>query len=299
MAADDLSSLSTFLTVAEERSFTKAAKRLGITPSAFTHAMRDLEEEIGVRLLSRTTRSVAPTVPGEHLLKRVQPAFTEIREALEQVSGLRNKPAGRVRLLAPRLAVKTVLTSTIGRFVRDYPDITLEVTTDDSRMDIVAGGFDAGIHFGEYIEKDMIAVRVSPDQRPAIVGSPSYFESHAKPRSPRDLIRHRCINFRHGSAGVYRWEFEKGRKSLSVAVNGPLIVDDLELVISAALDGVGLAYMSQEHGAEHLASGALVKVLEEWCQPYPGFFLYYPSRRNQSAALAALINTLSGSAAKI
>jgi len=292
MAPDDLSALSVFLTVAEERSFTKAAKRLGITPSAVSHAMRDLEEEIGVRLLSRTTRSVAPTVPGEHLLKRVQPAFAEIREALGQLSGSRNKPAGRVRLLAPRLAVKTVLARTIGRFVRDYPDITLEVTTDDSRMDIVAGGFDAGIHFGEYIEKDMIAVRVSPDQRPAIVGSPSYFESHAKPRSPRDLIRHRCINFRHGSAGVYRWEFEKGRKSLSVAVNGPLIVDDLELVISAALDGVGLAYMSEEHGAEHLASGALVKVLEDWCQPYPGFFLYYPSRRNQPAALAALINTL-------
>jgi DNA-binding transcriptional LysR family regulator len=292
MATDDLSALSMFLTVAEERSFTKAAKRLGITPSAVSHAMRDLEEEIGVRLLSRTTRSVAPTVPGEHLLNRVQPAFTEIREALGQVSGSRNKPAGRVRLLAPRLAVKTVLAPTIGGFVRDYPDITLEVTTDDSRMDIVAGGFDAGIHFGEYIEKDMIAIRVSQDQRPAIVGSPAYFESHAKPRSPRDLIRHRCINFRHGSAGVYRWQFEKGRKSLSVAVNGPLIVDDLELVISAALDGVGLAYMSEEHGAEHLASGALVKVLEDWCQSYPGFFLYYPSRRNQPAALAALINTL-------
>jgi DNA-binding transcriptional LysR family regulator len=292
MATDDLSALSMFLTVAEERSFTKAAKRFGITPSAVSHAMRDLEEEIGVRLLSRTTRSVAPTVPGEHLLRRVQPAFTEIREALGQVSRSRNKPAGRVRLLAPRLAVKTVLAPTLGRFVRDYPDITLEVTTDDSRMDIVAGGFDAGIHFGEYIEKDMIAVRVSQDQTPAIVGSPSYFESHAKPRSPRDLIRHRCINFRHGSAGVYRWEFEKGRKSLSVAVNGPLIVDDLELVISAALDGVGLAYMSEEHGAEHLASGALLKVLEDWCQPYPGFFLYYPSRRNQPAALAALINAL-------
>lgn len=281
-----------FLTIAEERSFTKAAKRLGITPSAVSHAMRDLEEEIGVRLLSRTTRSVAPTVPGEHLLRRVQPAFTEIREAVGQASRSRNKPAGRVRLLAPRLAVKTVLAPTIGRFVRDYPEITLEVTTDDSRMDIVAGGFDAGIHFGEYIEKDMIAVRVSPDQRPAIVGSPSYFESHARPRSPRDLIRHRCINFRHGSAGVYRWEFEKGRKSLSVAVNGPLIVDDLGLVISAAVDGIGLAYMSEQHGAEHLASGALVKVLEDWCQPYPGFFLYYPSRRNQPAALAALINTL-------
>jgi DNA-binding transcriptional LysR family regulator len=281
-----------FLPLRRSAALQRAAKRLGITPSAVSHAMRDLEEEIGVRLLSRTTRSVAPTVPGEHLLKRVQPAFTEIREALGQVSGLRNKPAGRVRLLAPRLAVRTVLAPTIGRFVRHYPDITLEVTTDDSRMDIVAGGFDAGIHFGEYIEKDMIAVRVSPDQRPAIVGSPSYFESHAKPRSPRDLIRHRCINFRHGSAGVYRWEFEKGRKSLSVAVNGPLIVDDLELVISAALDGVGLAYLSEEHGAEHLASGALVKVLEDWCQPYPGFFLYYPSRRNQPAALAALINTL-------
>ena len=292
MATDDLSALSMFLTVAEERSFTKAAKRLGVTPSAVSHGMRDLEEELGVRLLSRTTRSVAPTVPGEHLLKRLQPAFTEIREALGQVSGSRNKPAGRVRLLAPRLAVKAVLAPTIGGFVRNYPDITLEVTTDDSRMDIVAGGFDAGIHFGEYIEKDMIAVRVSQDQRPAIVGSPAYFESHGKPRSPRDLIRHRCINFRHGSAGVYRWEFEKGRKSLSVAVNGPLIVDDLELVTSAALDGVGLAYMSEEHGAEHLASGALVKVLEDWCQPYPGFFLYYPSRRNQPAALAALINTL-------
>jgi DNA-binding transcriptional LysR family regulator len=292
MAADDLSALSMFLTVVEKRSFTKAAKRLGVTPSAISHAMRNLEDEIGVRLLSRTTRSVAPTVPGEHLLARLRPSFTEIREALGQVSRLRNKPAGRIRLLAPRLAVKTVLAPRIGRFVRDYPDITLEVTTDDSRMDIVAGGFDAGIHFGEYIEKDMIAVRVSQDQRPAIVGSPAYFESHPKPRSPRDLIRHRCINFRHGSAGVYRWEFEKGRKSLSVAVNGPLVVDDLDLVISAAVDGVALAYMSEEHGAEHLGSGALVKVLEDWCQPYPGFFLYYPSRRNQPAALAALINSL-------
>ena len=292
MRTDDLRALSTFLTVMEERSFTKAAKRLGVTPSAVSHAMSDLEQQIGVRLLSRTTRSVAPTVPGEHLLARLRPSFTEIREALAQVSGLRNKPAGRVRLLTPRFAVKTVLASRIGRFARDYPDIILEVTTDDSRMDIVAGGFDAGIHFGEYIEKDMIAVRVSRDQRPAIVGSPAYFASHPKPRSPRDLTRHRCINFRHGSAGIYRWEFEKGRKSLSVAVNGPLIVDDVDLVIAAAVDGVGLAYMSEERGAEQLASGALVKVLEDWCQPFPGFFLYYPNRRNQPAALVALIETL-------
>src|SRR5215469_4473586 len=292
MRTDDLRALSTFLTVMEERSFTKAARRLGVTPSAVSHAMSDLEQQIGVRLLSRTTRSVAPTVPGEHLLARLRPSFTEIREALAQVSGLRNKPAGRVRLLTPRFAVKTVLASRIGRFARDYPDIILEVTTDDSRMDIVAGGFDAGIHFGEYIEKDMIAVRVSRDQKPAIVGSPAYFASHPKPRSPRDLTRHRCINFRHGSAGIYRWEFEKGRKSLSVAVNGPLIVDDVDLVIAAAVDGVGLAYMSEERGAEQLASGALVKVLEDWCQPFPGFFLYYPNRRNQPAALVALIETL-------
>jgi DNA-binding transcriptional LysR family regulator len=156
----------------------------------------------------------------------------------------------------------------------------LDVTTNDSRMDIVAAGFDAGIHFGEYIEKDMIAVRVSPDHRPAIVGSPGYFKSHGKPKSPRDLLRHRCINFRHGDAGLYRWEFEKGKKCLSVAVSGPLIVDDEILVIQAALDGVGLAFMSDERVVQHLASGALVRVLESWCQPFPGFFLYYPSRRN-------------------
>jgi DNA-binding transcriptional LysR family regulator len=292
MAANDLSALSVFLTVAEERSFTRAAKRLGVSPSAVSHSMRELEEEIGVRLLSRTTRSVAPTDAGEHLLARLRPAFADVREALGQVSGLRNKPAGRVRVLVPRLAAKTVLAPKLGGFARDYPDIVLDVTTDDSRMDIVAGGFDAGIHFGEYIEKDMIAVRVSPDLRPVIVGSPNYLKSRARPKTPRDLISHRCINFRHGDAGLYRWEFEKGKKSLSVAVNGPLIVDDLELVIRAALDSVGLAYMSEENAAAHLASGRLVRVLEDWCQPFPGFFLYYPSRRQQPAALSALIAVL-------
>jgi DNA-binding transcriptional LysR family regulator len=159
-------------------------------------------------------------------------------------------------------------------------------------MDIVAEGFDAGIHFGEYIEKDMIAVRLSPDQRPAIVSSPEYVKSHGRPKSPRDLLGHRCINFRHGDAGLYRWEFEKGKKSLSVAVNGPLIVDDLDLVIRAVLEGVGFAYMSEEKAAPHLARGALVRVLEDWCQPFPGFFLYYPSRRQQPPALSALINVL-------
>jgi DNA-binding transcriptional LysR family regulator len=292
MLRDDLTALAGFLVVAEERSFTRAAKRLGVSPSAISHAMRRLEEGIGVRLLSRTTRSVAPTNAGEQLLARLRPALADIREALDQISVLRDKPAGRVRLLAPRLAAMTVLAPKLGQFARDYPDIVLDVTTDDSLIDIVAGGFDAGIHFGEFIERDMIAVRVSRDHRAAIVGSPAYFESHPKPKSPRDLLRHRCINFRHGSAGVYRWEFDKGKKSLSVAVNGPLIIDDVEIVIRAAMDGVGLAFMSEERAAPHLASGTLVRVLEDWCQPYPGFFLYYPSRRQQPAALSALINAL-------
>lgn len=292
MLENDLTALSAFVVVAEERSFTRAARRLGVTPSAISHAMRGLEERVGVRLLSRTTRSVAPTDAGRDLLAQLRPALSEVYGALGRLAGMRNKPAGRVRLLLPRLAAGTVLAPKLGEFARKYPDIVLDVTTNDSRMDIVAAGFDAGIHFGEYIEKDMIAVRVSPDHKPVIVGSPGYLKSHGKPKSPRDLLRHCCINFRHGDVGPYRWEFEKGRKALSVAVNGPLIVDDLDLVTRAALDDVGLAYMSEEHAAPHLAEGTLVRVLESWCQPFPGFFLYYPSRRQQPAALSALIDAL-------
>lgn len=173
-----------------------------------------------------------------------------------------------------------------------YPDVILEVTADDSRVDIVAGGFDAGIHFGEYIQKDMIAIRVSKDHRAAIVGAPSYFKSHPKPKTPHDLLGHKCINFRHGSAGLYRWEFDKGKKSLSVAVNGPFVVDDVETLVRAAIDGIGLAFVSDERVEQQLASGELIRVLEDWCQPFPGFFLYYPSRRQQPAALSALINIL-------
>jgi DNA-binding transcriptional LysR family regulator len=257
-----------------------------------SHAMRALEESVGVRLLSRTTRSVALTDAGQDLLGQLRPALTDIQEALDRVSSLRKKPAGRVRLLVPRLAARTVLAPKLGQFAQRYPEIVLDITTNDSRLDIVAERFDAGIHFGEYIEKDMIAVRVSADLRPVIVGSPGYLESYGRPKLPRDLLRHRCINFRHGDTGLYRWEFEKGKKSLSVAVSGPLIVDDLELVIRAALDDAGLAYMAEENAAPHLASGGLVRVLEDWCQPFPGFFLYYPSRRQQPAALSALIDAL-------
>src|SRR5439155_1547221 len=210
-----------------------------------------------------------------------------------QISGLRDRPAGRVRLVVSPIAATTVLAPKLGQFARDYPDVVLDVTTDESRIDLVAGGFDAGIHFGEFIERDMITFRVSKDPRPAIVGSPSYFELHPKPATPRDLPNHRCINFRHGSDGVYRWEFDKGKQSLTVAVNGPLIVDDVEIMVRAAIDGVGLAFMSEERAAPHLASGELVRVLDDWCPPFPGFFLYYPRQRQLPAALAALVETRS------
>ena len=293
MERDDLSTLAVFLAVAEERSFTRAGKRLGVSPSATSHAIRGLEEDLGVRLLSRTTRSVAPTEAGERLLTRLRPALNDVQDVLGELSGLRDKPAGRLRLLVPRVAGTSVLGRKLAKFTHDYPDVVLDITADDSRLDIVAGGFDAGIHFGEYIQKDMIAVRVSRDHRAAIVGAPAYFKLHAKPKAPRDLLSRRCINFRHGHGGdVYRWEFEKSRKSLSVAVNGPLIVDDVEIVIRAAIDGIGLAFVGEDKVAHHLASGELIRVLEDWCQPFPGFFLYYPSRRQQPAALSALINTL-------
>ena len=292
MVRDELSVLSAFLAVAEERSFTRAAKRMGVTPSALSHAIRELEERLGVRLLARTTRSVAPTDAGAEFLARVRPALGDVREALELVSGLRDRPAGRVRLVVSPLAAPTVLAPKLGQFARDYPDVVLDVTTDEARVDLVAAGFDAGIHLGEFIERDMVAIRVSQDLRPAIVASPPYFESHPKPTSPRDLLSHRCINVRHGSDGVYRWEFDKGKQSLTVAVNGPLIVDDVQLSIRAAIDGVGLAFVDEDRVAPHLASGALVRVLEDWSPPFPGFFLYYPSQRQLRPSLSALIETL-------
>jgi DNA-binding transcriptional LysR family regulator len=292
MLPSDLTSLATFLVVAEERSFTRAAKLRAVSPSAISHAMRTLEEELGVRLLARTTRSVALTQAGEQLVERLKPALTDVGQALDDIAGQRSWPGGRVRLLLPRLAVSSVLAPKLDILNSKYPDIVLDVTTDDSRRDIVADGFDAGVHFGEYIEKDMIAVRVSPDQRPAIVGSPKYFRSHPKPKEPGDLLQQQCINFRHGAAGLYRWEFEKGKKAISVGVTGPLIVDDLGLVLRAALDGVGLAFVAETEVSDYLAEGTLVRVLQDWCQPYPGFFLYYPSRRQQPASLTALISVL-------
>ena len=292
MVRDELSVMSAFLAVADERSFTKAAKRLGVTQSALSHAIRGLEEQVGVRLLARTTRSVAPTEAGEQLLAELRPALTGIRGALERIGGLRDTPRGRLRLLVPRLAAMTVLGPKLAQFARNYPDVVLDVSTDEARLDLVAGGFDAGVQYGEFIEQDMVAVRVSPDHRPAIVGAPAYFADHPKPHSPHDLLQHRCVNYRHGSGEIYRWELDKGEQSLVVAVNGPLITNDVGLLTRAAIDGVGVAFMSEEQAAPHLASGALIRVLEDWCPPFPGFFLYYPSRKQQPAALSALVDTL-------
>src|SRR5918997_1349905 len=289
---DELSVLSAFLTVAEERSFTRAAKQLNISTSGLSHAIRRLEEQIGVRLLTRTTRSVSPTDAGEQLLAQLRPALADIRGTLTALSGLQTKPIGRVRLLCPRLAAKTVLAPKLGLFARTYPDVTLEVTTDDSRVDPVAEGFDAAIHFGEFIAQDMVAVRVSPDIQHAIVGAPSYLEGRDVPTVPRELLTHRCINFRHRGESIYKWELEKGEESVAIAVSGSLVLDDEDLVIQAALDGAGLALVADHRARLHLADGALIRVMEDWTPPFPGFFLYYPHRKQQPAALAAVIDTL-------
>jgi DNA-binding transcriptional LysR family regulator len=293
MQLDDLNVLAAFLAVAEERSFTRGAKRVGVSRSALSHAVRGLEERIGVRLLSRTTRSVAPTDAGEQLIGRLRPALGDVGSVLDEIAGLRERPAGRVRLVVSPLAATMVLAPKLAVFAQAYPDVILDVTTtNEMRLDLVAGHFDAGIHLGEFIERDMIAVRVSADQRAAIVGAPMYFATHPKPKSPRDLTQHRCLNFRHGADETYRWEFDKGKQSLAVAVDGPLVVDDVQLLIRAAIDGVGVTFLMEEHAAPYLANGQLVRVLEDWCEPFAGYFLYHPSRRQQPAALSALIDTL-------
>jgi DNA-binding transcriptional LysR family regulator len=294
MRRDELSVLAAFAVVADERSFTKAAVRLGISTSAISHSIRGLEERLGVRLLARTTRTVAPTDAGQRLLAQLRPALDGIEVALTEVGHLRETPAGVVRLIAPPVAIALALSPKLAQFARDYPDVVLDITTeDDSRRDLVAGRFDAGIHLGEFLQRDMVAVKVTGEQRAAIVAAPGYFDSHPKPKMPRDLTAHRCIRYRMGVGGpVYRWEFEKRGKPVMVSVTGPLIVNDVELTLRAALDGVGLAFALEEHAAKHIARGGLVRVLEDWCPPFDGFFLYYPSRRHQPAALQALVDAL-------
>lgn len=291
---DELTVLAAFAVVADERSFTRAAVKLGVSRSAVSHSIRVLEERLGLRLLARTTRTVAPTEAGERLLAQMRPALRDIQTALTEVGQLRAKPAGTIRLIAPPIAVATVVSPKLAKFAREYPEVVLDITAEDNYgRDLVAGNFDAGIHLGEFIQRDMVAVRVTSEQRAAIVAAPEYFDSHPKPKAPRDLTAHRCLRYRMGASGsVYRWEFEKRGKPVTVSVSGPVIFTDVELMLRAALDGVGLAFLLEEHVTDTVASGKLVRVLEDWCPPFDGYFLYYPSRRHQSLALQALVEAL-------
>ncbi len=291
---DELTVLAAFAVVADERSFTKAAVKLGVSRSAISHSIRTLEERLGLRLLARTTRTVAPTDAGERLLAQLGPAFHDIEAALTDVGRLRERPAGVVRLIAPPIVLATLLGPKLAKFTREYPDVVLDlISEDDVRRDLVAGRFDAGIHLGEFLQRDMVAVKVTGEQRAAVVAAPTYFESHPKPKTPRDLTSHRCLRYRMGTDGpVYRWEFERRGKPVTVSVSGPLIVSDAEFMIRAALNGVGLAFALEQYVAEHIARGTLVRVLEDWCTPFEGYFLYYPSRRHQPRALQALVDAL-------
>jgi DNA-binding transcriptional LysR family regulator len=253
--------------------------------------MRALEQRLGLQLLARTTRSVSPTAAGAAILQDLVPALERIEQSLAEARNRRESPAGKLRLIIPKTATRMVLLPKLALFARAYPDIVLEVTSSNDPVDLVAGGYDAGVQIGEYIQRDMIAVPVTRDLRLAVVGSPDYFQSHKPPRTPRDLKDHACIGFRF-TRGVYRWEFEKGRRTLTVNPTGPVTFDDPELVIEAVLNGLGVGTSMEESVADLIAQGRLVQVLRDWCPHFPGYFLYYPSRRNQPAALAALIATL-------
>ncbi|MFT3691201.1 LysR family transcriptional regulator [Paenirhodobacter sp.] len=293
MRTGDFGELAAFVAIAEEGGFRRAAARLNLTPSTLSHSLRSLEEKLGVRLVSRTTRTVALTEAGEALLRQIGPAFARIETAVETINTFRDHPAGTVRISVPRAVAARVLVPKFRAFSDRYPDVTLEVAAENGFVDIVKQGFDAGIRLGESLDRDMIAVRVTPDLRAAVVAAPDYLARFPAPETPRDLHRHACIGWRQpGSGALYRWEFAKDGQALSVAVTGPLILNDPDLMVDAALSGVGLAYATEQHVADHLAAGRLIRVLEDWCPPYPGFFLYYPGRRQPPAALRALVEML-------
>ena len=287
----DLQELAAFAIIAQERSFTRAAARLGVSQSALSHSMRALESRLGLQLLARTTRSVSATAAGATLLRDLEPALERIERALAEARKQRKNPAGRIRLIIPRTATRMVLLPKLAQFCRAYPEILLEVTSSNDPVDLVAGEYDAGVQLGEFIQRDMIAVRVTKELRLAVVGAPEYFESNPIPRHPQDLKDHPCIGFRFNN-GLYRWEFEKNRKTLTVSPQGPASFDDPDLVIQAVLEGVGIGTAMEETLKELIARRRLVQVLRDWCPSFPGYFLYYPSRRNQPAALSALINAL-------
>jgi len=293
MDREDWGSLAAFAIVAEERSFTKAAGRLGVSPSALSHTLRRLEERLRIRLLARSTRSVSTTEAGERLLSRLRPALQDISFAVEDLGRLLERPSGHIRINASRHAAKAVLSPMLPRFALEYPEIVVEVLLEAAFTDIVARRFDAGIRLGESLQKDVVAVPVTGDARMAVVATPAYFAAHPAPKAPGELRNHRCINLRLPTSGtIYKWEFERGPHKIEVAVEGSLIFDDEDMAVDAVLSGIGVAYVFEDTVASLIEAGALVRVLEDWTQPFPGFFLYYPSRRQVSPALAAFIDAI-------
>jgi DNA-binding transcriptional LysR family regulator len=293
MKREHLADLAAFATVARALSFTKAAAQLGMTQSSLSHAIRRLEGRLGLRLLSRTTRSVATTEAGERLLRAVRPAFEGIDAEIEALTSLRERPSGSIRITAAEHAAETVLLPGLRRFLPAYPDIQVEVTLDYGLTDIVAAHFDAGVRLGEQVAKDMIAVRVGPDFRMAVIATPAYFEGKRPPKTPQDLQGHNCINLRLPTrGGIYPWEFEKGSREIKVHVEGQLVFNTLWMRLQAVRAGLGIGFVPEDLVQDDVAAGHLVRVLADWCAPFPGYHLYYPNRRHTSPAFALLIAAL-------
>ncbi|MBR1211125.1 LysR family transcriptional regulator [Bradyrhizobium sp. JYMT SZCCT0180] len=293
MLGKNTNDLMAFLAVARERSFTRAAAQLGVSQSALSHTIRGLEERLGLRLLTRTTRSVAPTEAGERLIRTVGPKFEQIDSELSALTELREKPAGTIRITTGEHAAQAILWPALTTLLPNYPDIKVELMIDYGLTDIVAERYDAGVRLGEQVAKDMIAVRIGPDFCMAVVGAPAYFERKPVPKKPQDLTAHDCINIRLPTyGGIYAWEFEKRGRELKVRVDGPLVFNNIALRTNAVLAGHGLAYLPEDQVKPYLADGRLVRVLDDWCAPFPGYHLYYPSRRQQSPAFAVLVEAL-------
>lgn len=293
MARAHFDDLLAFLAVVREGSFTRAAATLGVSQSALSHTIRRLEAKLGIRLLARTTRSLAPTEAGQRLLERLAPHFEQIKTELDGLTELRDRPAGTIRITAAEHAAQSVLWPMLAKFLPRYPDIKVEMSVNSGFTDIVAERFDAGVRLGEQVAKDMIAVRIGPDLRLAVVGAPAYFAERRAPQQPQELTGHNCINLRLPTrGGLYAWEFEKGKRELNVRVDGQLIFDNLALMLNAALTGFGLAILPQDIVRPHVARGCLRMVLEDWGPLFPGYHLYYPSRRQRSRSFALLVDAL-------
>ncbi|WP_454692680.1 LysR family transcriptional regulator [Achromobacter aloeverae] len=293
MSGENLRDIHAFLAVARERSFTRAAAQLGVSQSALSHAIRGLESRLGLRLLTRTTRSVAPTEAGERLVQSVASRFDAIQEELAAFGELRDKPAGTVRITTSDFAARTVLWPKLSKLQPEYPDVKIEIAIDPGLADIVAERYDAGVRFGDQIARDMTAIRISPDIRMAIVGAPSYLEKRPVPKTPADLTRHDCINMRFSiRGGVYAWELRKGKRNLQVRVDGPWTFNCIYPVLDAALAGFGLAYMPEDLAQPHIEAGRLRSVLKDWCPTFPGLHIFYASRRLSSPALSLIVEAL-------